>query len=70
MEYREFTELELKWIRSFERVMAKAPGNLFMFVGSGIAIFSERKHTDSGNVDANAPGISIQTPMSFDGGDY
>ncbi len=69
-EYREFTEDELKWIRSFERVMAKAPSKLFMFVGAGIVIYSGRVHNEHGNVDGNAPNRGIQTPMSYDGGDY
>ena len=70
MEYREFTEPELKWIRSFDRVMAKAPGSLFMFVGSGFTIYPGRYMTDSGSVDPYAPSICVQTELEYDGGDW
>ena len=68
--YRQFTEEEIKWCKSFESLMNKAPKDLFMFVGAGFAIYSERVMTDGGAVDDNCPSFSITTPMTYDGGDY
>ena len=68
--YRQFTKDDEKWIRSFERVMKKAPEHLFMFVGAGITIYPERVMGANNSVDQNGPSISIQTPMDCDGGDF
>ena len=74
MEYREFTDSELKWIRSFERVMKKAPKSLFMFVGAGINIhpldYDNNRYMKGDSVDNLSPIIGITTPMNCDGGDY
>jgi hypothetical protein len=75
MEYRDFTEEELKWIKSFERVMKKAPSSLLMFVGTGIYIHplkenGERYIGSFGEIDGQAPSVLVQTPMDADGGDY
>lgn len=74
--YREFTEEEKKWIKSFQRVMKKAPTTLFMFVGSGsVVVYSkdennERYMTESGSVDGYATNEIIRTKMICDGGDW
>lgn len=75
-EYRDFTEKELKWIKSLQRLMKKAPSSLFMFVGDGITILpldehGERYLTEFGGMDScDNNEISIQTPMDYDGGDW
>lgn len=74
IKYREFTEDELKWIKSFQRVMKKAPETIFMFVGTGVTIYpldenNNRYMTEFGGVDGYANGIGIDTPMENDGGD-
>jgi len=68
--YRKFTKAELKWIRSLERVMKKAPENLFMFIAGGMMIYSDRYMSETGGVDDKAPSISIITSINMDGGDY
>ena len=76
MKYREFTEKELKWIKSFEKVMKEAPETLFMFVGGSyyVNIFSKDesncRYMNGSSVDSNAPLISIETKMEVDGGDF
>ena len=74
MDYREFTESDLKWIRSLERVMAKAPEKLFMFIGAGsMIVYSERKMDGGGigqSVNHDVPNISVLTEMDIDGGDW
>jgi len=75
IEYREFTDKELKWLRSFERIMKKAPDTLFMFVGAGFTIYAKdennnRYMADNGAVDCLANSLSIATEMECDGGDY
>lgn len=75
-EYRDFTESELKWIKSLQRVMKKAPRGLFMFVGDSVTILPmdenrERYITDSRGMDnCDGKGIHISTPMVTDGGDW
>lgn len=74
-QYREFTKDESKWLRSFERVMKKAPDTLFMFVGNGIQVYpldenGNRYMGDSGGVDGSCPHEGICTNMQTDGGDY
>lgn len=76
MEYRDFTDQEIKWIKSLERVMKKAPDTLFMFIGAGSMIIHPLKEngnryiTDTGAMDGNAPGEYIPTKMVMDGGDW
>jgi hypothetical protein len=76
MEYREFTDEERKWIKSFKRVMKKAPDSLFMFVGSGaVVIYTKDEHgrrymNSYGSVDGDAPDVQILTDMECDGGDW
>lgn len=67
---REFSEADLKWIKEFQKVMKKAPKHLFMFVGNGIQIYSERRMNAEMSVDQNVPNINVTTPMETDGGDY
>lgn len=73
--YREFTQDELKWIRSLERVMKKVPDTLFMFIAGGIFIFckdeyNERYITESGSMDADASCQTIFSEIEMDGGDF
>lgn len=71
--YREFTEEEMKWIKSFERIMKKAPTSLFLFVGPGIVIHAKengQRPMNGGVVDTISTSYDISTPMEFDGGDY
>lgn len=75
MEYRQFTDNELKWIKSFERVMKKAPDTLFLFIGAGNTVFAKdeannRYITEAGGMDGYATSVDIQTPMDCDGGDF
>jgi hypothetical protein len=79
MEYREFTEEELIWIKSFQRIMKKAPNTLFMFVGGSQGtcyIYPKKPDGDrymtgrGGGVDSNAPSIDVVSPMEMDGGDW
>ena len=75
MKYRNFTEKELKWLKSFDKVMKKAPGTLFMFVGNGIAIYAKdennnRYMTGMGGVDCSATQWVTVTDIDNDGGDY
>lgn len=76
MEYRYFTNEELKWINSFQKIMKKAPDTLFMFVGGSyfINIFSKDenncRYMNGSSVDGKAPCISIETDMECDGGDF
>lgn len=73
-EYRNFTEKELKWVRSLERIMKKAPNTLFMFVGTGINIHvkdsDNKRYMNGDSVDNTSPAISVFTEMDTDGGDY
>lgn len=74
-EYRKFTPDELKWIRSLERVMKKAPNTLFIFIAGGMFIFckdefNERYMTESGSMDADAPCQTISSEIEMDGGDF
>ena len=74
-QYRQFTDQELQWIRSFERVMKKAPDSLFLFVGVDIAVYSkdennQRYVTSAGAIDDNAPNVTILSSIEYDGGDY
>jgi hypothetical protein len=75
-EYRDFTEEELKWIKSFQRVMKKAPKSLFLFAGDGLLVVytrseeSKRYMTEYGGVDGYAPNKHIPTQMDVDGGDW
>lgn len=73
--YRDFTKKENKWIKRFESVMKSAPDTLFMFVGEGICIYTtdesnKRYITKDGGVDSQAPAVSIQTSINYDGGAY
>lgn len=75
-EYREFTEEELKWIKSFQRVMQKAPSSLFLFC-EDINVFiiamdanNRPIMTERGAYDSEASRISIKTPMYHDGGGF
>lgn len=73
--YREFTKAEKKWIERLQRVMNKAPENLFMFIGGGMIIYTKEKNNErymneAGSVDQNAPSRGILTHMDMDGGDY
>lgn len=76
--YREFTETEEKWLKSFQRVMKKAPDTLFMFVGQGVTVYALDENQDrymvhrSGSlaVDDYATNCIILTKIDFDGGDY
>jgi len=73
--YREFTQDELKWIRSLERVMKKAPDTLFMFIAGGMFIFckdeyNKRYMTETGSMDANALCQTIDSEIDMDGGDF
>ena len=75
MAYRELTKKEEKWIDEFEKIMAKAPKTLLLFVGPSISIYAkdennQRYMTEHGSMDQNAPGEEIKTDMDFDGGDY
>lgn len=74
MDYRKLTEKEEKWIKSFERVMGKAPDTLFMFVGAGaVLIIPKDENNDrymvGGGMDGT-PAIHIPTKMECDGGDW
>jgi hypothetical protein len=69
--YREFTKNELDWVNKLEKVMQKAPPELFMFAGGGrLFIYSERAMTNSGGVDRNAPSMLISPNCMIDGGDW
>ena len=73
--YRDFTELELKWINSFERVMKKAPNTLFLFAAGGINILTLDKNGnryigENRSMDQMGPLITIETKMQVDGGDW
>jgi hypothetical protein len=76
VEYRTFTEEELKWIKRFRRVMNQAPDTLLLFCGSGTMIVytkdenNERYMTDFRAVDDDAPCMEITTNMEADGGDW
>ena len=78
MSYRQFTASELKWIKSFERVMEKAPDTLFMFVGDSFTVFTKDENNarymaaSNGGVavDGEALSVSIKTKIEYDGGDY
>lgn len=75
MEYREFTNEEIRWINSFKRVMGEAPRTLFMFVAGGVLIGTldeknERYIEKSGGMDSKANWISVPTKMEVDGGDW
>lgn len=78
MEYREFTDEELKWIRSLERCMKKAPESLFMFVGGScgtMTIYPKNEENDRymnefGSVDGLAPSVGIYSKIEMDGGDW
>lgn len=76
--YRDFTESELKWIKSLQRVMDKAPNTLFLFVGGSYGDAwvmpmdnnNQRYMNDRGYVDGEAPRKDIPSPMAMDGGDW
>jgi hypothetical protein len=75
MNCREFTEDELKWLKSLNRVMKKAPDTLFMFVGAGQVIYpkdenNNRYQSDIGGVLGCDEYFMVDTPMEMDGGDY
>ena len=76
MEYREFSEEEEKWIRSFQRVMKKAPSSLFFFIASGTPIVfttdenGNRYVSSNKSMDQDAPSVLIITDMDCDGGDF
>ncbi len=78
MEYRDYSKEELAWIKSLERVMAKAPNTLFMFVGGSngtMVIYpknedNERYMNAEGAVDGNAPSTHISSKCEMDGGDW
>lgn len=78
MEYRQFTEDELKWVKSLERVMKKAPSTLFMFVGGSngtMVIYPKnednvRYMTKHGGVDDEAPNKHVSSKCEMDGGDW
>lgn len=74
MEYREFSEKENRWIKSFEKVMKKAPGSLFMFVGAGVTIYpkdeNNQRYMNNNSMDGCATSATIITLMDCDGGDY
>lgn len=73
--YRDFTSKEEKWIKDFEKVMAKAPDSLFMFVGSGSVVIypltkEGRYMSYHGGVDPYATSVTVSTKMDCDGGDW
>jgi hypothetical protein len=75
--YREFTKEETDWLKSFKRVMKKAPKTLFMFVGSGVTVYAKDENNnrymarmDNKSVDSDATAEYIETKMDYDGGDY
>ena len=76
MEYREFTQEERKWIRSFEKIMKKAPSSLFLFIASGEPIifpkdeYGSRYVSQNKSMDNCAPSVFIRTNMDCDGGDF
>ena len=76
MNYRTFTQEELKWIKSFQRCMNKAPENLFIFAGSGdFVVYPKDENGDRymnrvGSVDEYAPNINVTMPCESDGGDW
>lgn len=73
MEYREFSKKDEAWLDEFEKVMKKAPRNLFLFVGSGsLVVYSERRMDGSNGdgVNPNVPSRHINTKMICDGGDW
>lgn len=73
MEHREFSKKDEAWISEFEKVMRKAPRNLFLFVGSGsVVVYSERKMdgSDGTGVNPDVPSRHIRTNMICDGGDW
>ena len=75
-EYRDFTEEEVKWIKSLKRVMKKAPDTLFMFLGSGSMVIypldenNQRYLTNDGSIDGLATNDHVNSPMEMDGGDW
>lgn len=73
-EYRKFTAKESTWIKEFEKVMKKAPNTLFLFVGSGISVFTKdennERYMNGDSVDSQANHVGITTKMEYDGGDY
>lgn len=75
--YRDFTEEELKWIKSLERCMKKAPSTLFMFVGGTngtMEIYpkdnNNKRYFKGYSVDSNAPNVRIKSNIEMDGGDW
>ena len=75
--YREFTEKELRWIKSFEKIMKQAPNTLFFFVGEGQVVFTKdknnKRYMTNGSdpaVDNNCTNVAIETSMECDGGGY
>lgn len=70
MDYRNFSDKDLKWIKRFDKVMKDAPSDLFMFVGNGqVVVYSERR-MDNGGVNDDVPSMTITTKMECDGGDW
>ena len=74
-DYRKFTEQEERWVRSFEQVMKRAPGSLFMFVAAGaVTVMTKDENNDrymvNGGMDQKGPTALISTPMECDGGDW
>lgn len=75
MDYREFTDEELKWIKSLQRCMNKAPENLFIFAAGGsFSIYPKdengNRYMVGGSVDSNAPSEIVNMPCESDGGDW
>lgn len=75
MDYREFSEEETKWLKSFKRIMKKAPDTLFLFVSGGVLIGTkdennERYIAESGGMDNDANWENVPTNMEVDGGDW
>ena len=69
-EYRDFTEEEIKWIKSLKRLMRKAP-QIFLFVANGtMCILPERYINEFGSIDHKAPCENIPTSCEVDGGDW
>lgn len=68
MKYRQFTKKELDWIAELERIMKKAPGNLFIFAGAGtMTVYPERYMNHIGSVDGNAHSTTIRCNCEIDG---
>jgi len=73
--YREFTEEEIKWIKSFRRVMKKAPNSLILFAGGYLAICpldenNKRYEDNTGGMDGMVRTENIHTKMLFDSVDW